>query len=47
MRLKKKRRVNLKKEREKSHKMILNALTAVNKDIMQETAILTLNKIKR
>jgi hypothetical protein len=34
VRLKEEKRVNLKKEREKSHKIILNALTAANKDIM-------------
>jgi hypothetical protein len=38
-RLKEKRKVSLRKEREKSHKRILNVLTAVNKGIMQGTAI--------
>jgi hypothetical protein len=33
-RLKKKKKVSLRKEREKSYKEILNTLTAVNKDIM-------------
>jgi hypothetical protein len=45
-RLKEERRVSLKKEREKSHKMILNVLITVNKDIIQRTATLSLNRIK-
>jgi hypothetical protein len=37
--LKEKKRVNLRKEKEKSHKGILNVLIAENKGIMQGTAI--------
>jgi hypothetical protein len=36
---KKEKRANLKKKRVKNHKMILNALTAVNRGITPETAI--------
>ena len=43
-RLKKKKRINLRKEKEKSHKVILNTLSVGNKDIMRETAIRNLNK---
>ena len=39
-RLEKKRRVSLRKERVKSYKVILNALTAGNKAITRGTAIL-------
>jgi hypothetical protein len=43
-RLKEEKRINLKKEREKSYKMTLNALTVRNKDITRETVIQNLNK---
>jgi hypothetical protein len=43
-RLKGGKRVSLKKEKERSHKVTLNALTAGNKDIMRGTAIRSLNK---
>jgi hypothetical protein len=33
-RLKKEKRINLRKKRERNYKMTLNALTIVNKDIM-------------
>ena len=46
MRLKEGKKVSLKKERERSLKMILNALTVGNKSITQGTAIRNLNKIK-
>jgi hypothetical protein len=46
-RLKKKRKINLKKEKEKSHKITLNALTVKNKDITQRTVIRNLNKTKQ
>jgi hypothetical protein len=46
-RSKEERKVNLKKEREKSHKVILNALTVKNKDITQGTAIRNLNKTEQ
>jgi hypothetical protein len=46
-RLKKGKRINLKKEKKRSHKMILNALTVGNKNIMRETAIRNLNKTKQ
>jgi hypothetical protein len=45
-RLKKEKRNNLKKKRERSYKMILNALIAANKSIMQGTVTRNLNKIK-
>jgi hypothetical protein len=45
MRLKKEKRVSLRKEREKNHKKILNVLIAANKNIMQETATQSLNRI--
>jgi hypothetical protein len=38
-RLKKEKRINLRKERVRSHKITLNALTAGNKGIIRETAI--------
>jgi hypothetical protein len=34
MRLKEKKKVNLRKEKERNHKKTLNALTAVNKNII-------------
>jgi hypothetical protein len=43
-RLREKKRVNLKKEKERNYKIILNALTVGNKDIMREIAIRNLNK---
>jgi len=43
-RLKEERRVNLRKERKKSHKVILNILIVGNKNITQKTAIRNLNK---
>ena len=46
MLLKEKKRVSLKKERAKNHKMILNALTVRNKDTIRETATQNLNKIR-
>jgi hypothetical protein len=39
VRLKKEKKISLRKEKERNYKKILNALTAVNKDIMQGTAI--------
>ena len=45
-RLKEKKKVNLRKEREKNYKRILNILTAANKNIMQGTATQNLNKIR-
>ena len=45
-RLKKGRKVSLRKERERNHKITLNALIMRNKNITQETAIRNLNKIK-
>jgi hypothetical protein len=38
-RSKKKKKVNLRKKRKRNYKVILNTLTAENKDIIQETAI--------
>jgi hypothetical protein len=46
MRLKKKRKISLRKERIRSYKGILNALTTANKDIMQGTAIQSPNKMR-
>jgi hypothetical protein len=45
-RLKEEKRDSLKKKREKNYKIILNALTAANKNITQGTAIRNLNKTK-
>jgi hypothetical protein len=47
MRLKKGKKVSLKKEKERSHKMILNALTVENKSIIHGIIILNLNKIEQ
>jgi hypothetical protein len=38
-RLKEKRKINLKKEKERNYKVILNTLIVGNKDITQGTAI--------
>jgi hypothetical protein len=46
-RLKKKKKVSLRKERERNYKMTLNALTVRNKGITQGTAIRNLNKIEQ
>jgi hypothetical protein len=46
-RLKKEKRVSSKKEKEKNHKVILNALTMGNKNIMRETAIRNPNKTEQ
>jgi hypothetical protein len=46
-RLKKEKKVSLKKEREKSHKVTLNALTVGNKNITQGTVIRNPNKTKQ
>jgi hypothetical protein len=46
-RLRKGKKINLKKEKERSHKITLNALTIENKNITQETAIRNLNKTKQ
>lgn len=46
-RLKEERRVNLRKKRERSYKIILNALITENKSIMRETATRNLNKVRR
>ena len=45
-RLKKEKGINLRKEKERNHKVILNALTVGNKDIMRVTVIRNLNKTK-
>jgi hypothetical protein len=37
---KKDKKISLKREKERSHKVTLNTLTVKNKDIMRETAIL-------
>jgi hypothetical protein len=46
-RLKEKKKVSLKKEKGRNHKMILNALIVGNKNIIRETAIRNLNKTKQ
>jgi hypothetical protein len=46
-RLKKEKKVNLKKERKRSHKIILNTLIIRNKDITQRTVIRNPNKTKQ
>jgi hypothetical protein len=46
-RSKEKKRVSLKKEREKSHKVTLNALTVRNKNITQKTVTRNPNKTER
>jgi hypothetical protein len=46
-RLKKKKKVNLKKEKERSYKVILNILTMGNKNIMRGIAIRNLNKTEQ
>jgi hypothetical protein len=46
-RLREKKRVSLKKEKERSHKVILNILTVGNKDIMRGTVIRNLNKTEQ
>jgi hypothetical protein len=46
MRLKKERRVSLRKERERSYKITLNALIMGNRDITRETTIRNPNKMK-
>jgi hypothetical protein len=43
-RLREKKRVSLKKEKERNYKIISNALTVGNKNIMRETAIRNPNK---
>ena len=43
-RLKKEKRINLKKEKERNYKMTLNVLIIGNKDIIRKTAIRNLNK---
>jgi hypothetical protein len=45
-RLKKRKKASLKKEKKRSHKITLNALTVRNKNIMRGTAIRNLNKTK-
>jgi hypothetical protein len=45
-RLKKKKKINLRKERVRSYKVILNILIIVNKGIMPEIATRNRNKIK-
>jgi hypothetical protein len=47
MRLKKKKKVSLRKERVRSHKIILNVLIVVNKGIMPGTATRNRNKIEK
>jgi hypothetical protein len=46
-RLKKEKKVSLRKEKERSYKMTLNALTMGNKNITQGTAIRNLNRTER
>jgi len=45
-RLKKGKKINLKKEKKRSHKVTSNISTMKNKDIMRETAIRNPNKTK-
>jgi hypothetical protein len=45
-RLKKGKKVNLKKKKERSHKVTLNTLTIKNKNIIRGTAIRNPNKIE-
>ena len=47
IRLKEEKRVNLKKEKERSHKITLNTLIMGNKNIMRETVIRNLNKTEQ
>jgi len=46
-RLKEERKISLKKEKEKSHKITLNVLTMGNKSITQRTVIRNLNKTEQ
>jgi hypothetical protein len=46
-RLKEGKRISLRKEKERSHKVILNALIVRNKDIMRGIAIRNLNKTEQ
>jgi hypothetical protein len=46
-RLRKEKRASLKKEKEKSHKMTLNALIMINKGIMLRIAIRNRNKTEK
>jgi hypothetical protein len=46
-RLREKKRVSLRKEKERNYKMTLNALTVRNKDIMRGTAIRNPNKTEQ
>jgi hypothetical protein len=46
-RLKKGKRINLKKKKERNHKIISNTLTMGNKNIMRGTVIRNPNKTKQ
>jgi hypothetical protein len=46
-RLKEGKRVNLRKEKKRSHKVILNILTVGNKDIIRGITIRNLNKTEQ
>ena len=46
-RLRKEKRISLRKEKKRNYKVILNALTVGNKNIMRGTAIRNLNKTKQ
>ena len=46
-RLKEEKKVSLRKEKERNHKITLNALIVRNKDIMRGTAIRNLNETEQ
>ena len=46
-RLREEKRVSLRKEKERSHKLTLNTLIVGNKDIMRGTAIRNLNRTEQ